>query len=202
MKLYYSSTSPFVRKCLVAAHELGLADRIERVTVVTMPTAHNDALMRDNPLCKLPTLITDEGQALYDSRVICEYLNDLGGGRLIPADGGKWTALVDQSLADGILDAALLMRYEVVLRPAERQWPAWRETQEEKVRSALGQFERQAAGWPTGRLDIGVIALASALGYLDLRFPDMGWRDASPGLAAWFAGFDQRPSMRATVLKA
>lgn len=202
MKLYYSSTSPFVRKCLVAAHELGLADRIERVTVVTMPTAHNDALMRDNPLCKLPTLITDEGLALYDSRVICEYLNDLGGGRLIPADGGKWTALVDQSLADGILDAALLMRYEVVLRPAERQWPAWRETQEEKVRSALGQFERQAAGWPAGRLDIGVIALASALGYLDLRFPDMGWRDAYPGLAAWFAGFDQRPSMRATVLKA
>ncbi|MCZ4328533.1 glutathione S-transferase [Castellaniella denitrificans] len=202
MKLYYSSTSPFVRKCLVAAHELGLADRIELVTVVTMPTAHNDALMRDNPLCKLPTLITDEGQALYDSRVICEYLNDLGGGRLIPAGGGKWAALVDQSLADGILDAALLMRYEVVLRPAERQWPAWRETQEEKARSALGQFERQVAGWPADRLDIGVIALASALGYLDLRFPDMGWRDAYPGLAAWFAGFDQRPSMRATVLKA
>ena len=202
MKLYYSSTSPFVRKCLVAAHELGLADRIELVTVVTMPTAHNDALMRDNPLCKLPTLITDEGQALYDSRVICEYLNDLGGGRLIPAGGGKWAALVDQSLADGILDAALLMRYEVVLRPAERQWPAWRETQEEKARSALGQFERQVAGWPADRLDIGVIALASALGYLDLRFPDMGWRDAYPGLAAWFAGFDQRPSIRATVLKA
>ena len=202
MKLYYSSTSPFVRKCLVAAHELGLADRIELLTVVTMPTAHNDALMRDNPLCKLPTLITDEGQALYDSRVICEYLNDLGGGRLIPASGGKWDALVDQSLADGILDAALLMRYEVVLRPAERQWPAWRETQEEKARSALGQFERQVAGWPADRLDIGVIALASALGYLDLRFPDMGWRDAYPGLAAWFAGFDQRPSMRATVLKA
>ena len=202
MKLYYSSTSPFVRKCLVAAHELGLADRIELVTVVTMPTAHNDALMRDNPLCKLPTLITDEGQALYDSRVICEYLNDLGAGRLIPAGGGKWAALVDQSLADGILDAALLMRYEVVLRPAERQWPAWRETQEEKARSALGQFERQVAGWPADRLDIGVIALASALGYLDLRFPDMGWRDAYPGLAAWFAGFDQRPSMRATVLKA
>lgn len=202
MKLYYSSTSPFVRKCLVAAHELGLADRIELVTVVTMPTAHNDALMRDNPLCKLPTLITDEGQALYDSRVICEYLNDLGGGRLIPAGGGKWAALVDQSLADGILEAALLMRYEVVLRPAERQWPAWRETQEEKARSALGQFERQVAGWPADRLDIGVIALASALGYLDLRFPDMGWRDAYPGLAAWFAGFDQRPSMRATVLKA
>jgi glutathione S-transferase len=202
MKLYYSSTSPFVRKCLVAAHELGLADRIELLTVVTMPTAHNDALMRDNPLCKLPTLITDEGQALYDSRVICEYLNDLGGGRLIPAGGGKWAALVDQSLADGILDAALLMRYEVVLRPAERQWPAWRETQEEKARSALGQFERQVAGWPADRLDIGVIALASALGYLDLRFPDMGWRDAYPGLAAWFAGFDQRSSMRATVLKA
>ncbi len=202
MKLYYSSTSPYVRKCLIAAHELGLADRIQLAPVVTMPTAHSPELMRDNPLCKLPTLITDEGQALYDSRVICEYLNDLSGGRLIPAGGGKWTALVDQSLADGILDAALLMRYEAVLRPAERQWPAWREAQEEKVRSALGQFERQAAGWPAGHLDIGVIALASPLGYLDLRFPDMDWRGAAPGLAAWFAGFDQRPSMRATVLKA
>ncbi len=202
MKLYYSSTSPYVRKCLIAAHELGLADRIQLAPVVTMPTAHSPELMRDNPLCKLPTLITDEGQALYDSRVICEYLNDLSGGRLIPAGGGKWTALVDQSLADGILDAALLMRYEAVLRPAERQWPAWREAQEEKVRSALGQFERQAAGWPAGNLDIGVIALTSALGYLDLRFPDMDWRGAAPGLAAWFAGFDQRPSMRATVLKA
>ncbi len=202
MKLYYSSTSPYVRKCLIAAHELGLADRIQLAPVVTMPTAHSPELMRDNPLCKLPTLITDEGQALYDSRVICEYLNDLSGGRLIPAGGGKWTALVDQSLADGILDAALLMRYEAVLRPAERQWPAWREAQEEKVRSALGQFERQAAGWPAGHLDIGVIALASALGYLDLRFPDMDWRGAAPGPAAWFAGFDQRPSVRATVLKA
>jgi glutathione S-transferase len=203
MKLYYSSTSPYVRKCLVAAHELGLAGRVELAPVVTMPTAHNAELMRDNPLCKLPTLITAEGHALYDSRVICEYLNDLGGGSLIPSVGeARWNALVDQALADGILDAALLMRYETVLRPAERQWPAWRETQEEKARSALGQFERQSAGWPAGRLDIGMVALASALSYLDLRFPDLDWRGPHPGLAAWFADFDQRPSMRATVLKA
>ncbi|MGB5806323.1 glutathione S-transferase N-terminal domain-containing protein [Castellaniella sp.] len=87
MKLYYSSTSPYVRKCLIAAHELGLADRIQLAPVVTMPTAHSPELMRDNPLCKLPTLITDEGHALYDSRVICEYLNDLSGGR--PA---AWTS--------------------------------------------------------------------------------------------------------------
>ncbi len=188
MKLYYSSTSPYVRKCLVAAHELGLADRIELAPVVTLPTAHNPELMRDNPLCKLPTLITDDGRALYDSRVVCEYLNDLGGGGLIPAGEAKWAALVDQALADGILDAALLMRYEAVLRPAERQWPAWRETQEEKARGALARFEQPPPPPP--------------LGYLDLRFPDLDWRGACPGLSAWFAGFDQRLSMRATVLKA
>ena len=201
MKLYYSPTSPYVRKVMVLIAEAGIAG-IELVPASGTPVDPGTMPVDLNPLGKIPALVTAEGRALYDSRVICEYLNDLGGGRLIPAGGGKWAALVDQALADGILDAALLMRYEVVLRPAERQWPAWRETQEEKARSALGQFERQVAGWPADRLDIGVIALASALGYLDLRFPDMGWRDAYPGLAAWFAGFDQRPSMRATVLKA
>ncbi len=176
MKLYYSSTSPYVRKCLVAAHELGLADRIELAPVVTLPTAHNPELMRDNPLCKLPTLITDDGRALYDSRVVCEYLNDLGGGGLIPAGEAKWAALVDQALADGILDAALLMRYEAVLRPAERQWPAWRETQEEKARGALARFEQAVGGWPAGRLDIGVIALAWTCG-------SRTWTGAAPAPA-------------------
>ena len=118
------------------------------------------------------------------------------------ADGAEPAPVRRSPVERRILDAALLMRYETVLRPAERQWPAWRETQEEKARSALGQFERQSAGWPAGRLDIGMVALASALSYLDLRFPDLDWRGPHPGLAAWFADFDQRPSMRATVLKA
>lgn len=200
MKLYYSSTSPYVRKCLVATHELGLADRIQTMPVVTMPTAHSAELMQENPLCKLPTLITDDGAVLYDSRVICEYLNDLAGGSLIPSGAGRWRVLVDHALADGILDAALLIRYEAVLRPTEFQWADWRQTQEEKVASALAQFER-TADQLANRVDMGTIGLASALSYLDLRFPDMGWRGDCPALAAWFADFSQRPSMQATVLK-
>ena len=202
MKLYYSTTSPYVRKCLIAAHELGVADRIQLAPVTTLPTAHSAELMRDNPLCKLPTLITDQGVAVYDSRVVCEYLNDLAGGTLIPAGESKWTALVDHALADGILDAALLMRYEAVLRPAEHRWAAWSETQQEKVLSALAQFEQAIAQWPAGRLDIGVVALAAALSYLDLRFPEIDWRKTHPRLTAWFAVFEQRPSMQSTALKA
>lgn len=201
MKLYFSGTSPYVRKCLVVAHELGLADRIELAPVVTMPTQHDAGLMRDNPLCKLPTLITDEGAALYDSRVICEYLNDLAGGSLIPQGAARWPVLVQQSLADGILDAALLIRYEAVLRPEEHRWEPWTQTQREKIFSALDHTEPQAASLQD-RCDLGTIALASALSYLDLRFPQLDWRANHSALAAWFAAFSQRPAMKATVLKA
>ncbi len=200
MKLYYSTTSPFVRKCLVAAHELGLADRIAIAPVTTMPTAHDPDLMRDNPLCKLPTLVTAEGAILYDSRVICEYLDDLAGGSLVPGGARKWDALVDQALADGILDAALSMRYEAVLRPAENRWDAWSLTQREKIVAALARLEADT-GRLAGRVDVGTIAVGCALGYLDLRFPDLDWRASHSGLAAWFAEFGKRPSMQATAHK-
>ena len=201
MKLYYSSASPYARKCLIAAHELGVADQLELALVVTNPAAHSAELMRDNPLCKLPTLITAAGTAVYDSRVVCEYLNDLAGGSLFPAGEARWPVLVDQALADGLLDAALLVRYEVTLRPAERQWSTWTKAQQDKIVSALTQLERSQAAWPAGRVDIGVIAVAAALRYLDLRFPELDWRQGRPGLSAWFATFEQRPSMQATALK-
>lgn len=201
MKLYYSTTSPYVRKCLIAAHELGLMDRIQIAPVVTMPTQHNAELMQRNPLCKLPTLILENGTALYDSRVISEYLNSLAGGSLIPEGDARWDTLVRQALADGLLDAALLMRYEVVLRPKEFQWASWRQTQEDKVRSALRELESTAATW-VNRLDLGTIAAASALSYLDLRFAELDWRADAPALKSWFATFNDRPSMRQTQFKA
>lgn len=201
MKLYYSTTSPYVRKCLIAAHELGLIDRIQIAPVVTMPTQHNAELMRQNPLCKLPTLILDNGSALYDSRVIGEYLNSLAGGSLIPEGDARWDTLVRQSLADGLLDAALLMRYEAVLRPKEFQWANWQQTQEDKVRSALRELESTASAW-VDRLDLGTIAAASALSYLDLRFAELDWRAGAPALKSWFAAFSERPSMRQTQFKA
>ncbi len=200
MKLYHSTTSPYVRKVMVAAIELGLLDRIEMVAAKVSPIVRTAPVIADNPLGKLPTLITDDGMVLFDSRVILEYLDGLsGGGRLIPAAGpARWQALTEQALADGLLDAALLERYEIGLRPKELMWPQWRDGQHDKVEKALDRMEETAAGF-AARTDIGTIATACALGYLDFRFPDLGWRGARPELSGWFAAFSARPSMAATV---
>ena len=118
MKILYSPASPFVRKCLVAAHELGLDDRIERVPVTAHPVNRDPSIVALNPLGKVPTLLTDDGAVLYDSRVICEYLNAQGDGHLIPSRAPeRWQVLTAQSLADGIMDAAVLTRYETAVRP-------------------------------------------------------------------------------------
>jgi glutathione S-transferase len=198
MKIFYSVTSPYVRKCLVAAHELGLRERLELVPAAPHPVNRDQTVVRRNPLGKIPTLLTDEGVALYDSRVICEYLDTLGNGHLFPRAGAaRWTALVEQSLADGILDAAVLVRYETFARPEPQRWPDWTSGQTEKVSSGLEEIERRAAGF-AGRIDIGTIAIGCALGYLDLRFGSLAWRERHPAAAAWFAQFDARGSMIAT----
>jgi glutathione S-transferase len=199
MKLYYAATSPFVRKCLVSAQELGLRDRIELVPAAAHPVNRDRALVAQNPLGQVPTLLLDDGAVLYDSRVICEYLNDLGGGALLPPAGaGRWAVLVDQSLADGILDAAVLTRYETFARPEGLRWSDWVAGQLDKVHGSLAAFESRAAKLE-GRVDLGTIALGCALGYLDFRFASYEWREAHPATAAWYARFAARESMRATV---
>ena len=198
MQIFYSAASPFVRKCLVAAHELGLADRLQHLPGAAHPVNRDPAIVARNPLGKVPTLVADDGTVLYDSRVICEYLNELGGGALLPAPGpARWRALVDQSLADGICDAAILARYETALRPEALRWNEWTAGQLDKVRSALAEIEARAGGFGD-RVDLGTIAFGCALGYLDLRFAALAWRDAHPQAAAWFARFDARASMVAT----
>jgi glutathione S-transferase len=198
MKLYFSPTSPYVRKCMVTAHELGLVDRITLLPANAHPVNRDATLIEHNPLGKVPTLITDDGLVLYDSRVICEYLDASAGGGLFPRDGaGRWRALTLQSLADGVLDAALLVRYETAARPESLRWEDWRRGQFDKVQTSLQALER-APGVLQGRVDIGTLALACALGYLDLRFDDWGWRLRFPQLAAWAAGFVQRPSLQAS----
>lgn len=197
MKIFFSPASPFVRKCMVIAHELGLADRIERLPSAAGPVARDQTIIPSNPLGQVPTFITDEGQALFDSRVVCEYLNDLGGGSFFPAGKDRWQALTEQAMADGMLGAALLARYEAVLRPEALRWDAWVEGQLGKVRDGLALIEKNAAGLD-GRVDIGTITIGCALGYLDFRFPDLDWRASHPAAAAWYAGFSQRPSMQAT----
>ncbi|MBO9353211.1 glutathione S-transferase [Bordetella petrii] len=199
MKIYFSPSSPFVRKCMVVAHETGLAARIEKLPAAAHPVNRDQSIIASNPLGQVPTLLTDDGLALYDSRVICEYLDDLGAGKLFPAAGAaRWQALADQALADGILGAALLARYEITVRPEPNRWSGWVDGQMGKVADALKNFEQRASSLG-GRLDIGTITLACALGYLDFRYADYDWRGNHPGLAQWYAEFGQRPSLRETA---
>lgn len=200
MKLYYSPASPYARKCLVCAHELGLADRIELIPVSVSPVTPNPAINQHNPLGKVPALLTDDGLALYDSRVICEYLNTLGGGTLIPTQtSARWQTLTRQALADGLQDAALLARYETAMRPTELRWEEWLHGQLEKIRLGLEQLERTTQQW-SQHMDIGAISLACALGYLDFRHASYDWRSAFPGIKHWYAAFSLRPSMQATAI--
>jgi len=198
MKLFYSATSPFVRKCLVTAHELDLRERLELVPAVAHPVNRDRSVVARNPLGKIPTLVTEDGTVLYDSRVICEYLNTLGDGHLLPSQGpGRWAVLVDQALADGLMDAAVLTRYEDAVRPESLRWNDWSAGQLDKVTCGLAEIERRqdALG---DRVDAGTIALGCALGYLDFRFESFGWRGKAAKTAAWFEGFSQRSSMLAT----
>ncbi len=199
MQLYHSPTSPFARKCLVCAHELGLAARIELAAAAPHPVNRDRALVEHNPLGQVPTLVTDDGLALYDSRVICEYLDALaGGGRLLPAAGhARWRVRVEEALADGLLDAAILTRYESAARPEALRWPGWIAGQMDKVDCALAEMERFAAGFAT-RVDLGTIAVACALGYLDFRYAALDWRATHPALARWHQDFAARASMLAT----
>ena len=198
MKLFFSPTSPYVRKCLVVAHELGLVGRIELLPAAAHPVTRDPSIIAVNPLGKVPTLVTDDGTALYDSRVICEYLNDLGGGALFPAAGAaRWTALTLQSLADGMLDAALLARYEVAVRPEALRWTDWTNGQIDKLHTSLASLEATCSGFGD-RADIGTLAVACALGYLDLRYADMNWRQRYPAVAQWAARLGQRASMQAS----
>lgn len=197
MKLYFSGASPFVRKVMVVAHEVGLGGEIEAVTAAAHPVNRDGNIVAHNPLGQVPTLILDDGEVLADSRVICEYLDARAGGRLFPAAPERWRVLVAQSLGDGLLDASLLVRYERTARPEALRSTEWQAGQLDKIRCALDVMEA-AAGRLGERVDIGTITWGCAVGYLDLRFPEIGWRDGRPDLAAWFARFDERPSMKAT----
>ena len=204
MKLYWSSRSPFARKVMVVAHELGLADRIERERVVVAAVKPNTDVMAHNPLGKLPTLLLADGAALYDSRVICEYLGSLKpDARLFPADGTeRMAALRRQALADGVMDALILWLMERA-KPAELQVAALIAGCRLKLIAVLDAMEKDAApgeadSLPKSPLGIGQIATGVALSYLDFRFAAETWRAGRPNLTAWHRDFAARPSMTAT----
>ena len=200
MRLHFSPASPYARKVLVVAYEAGLEAHVETVPASVSPVIVASDVVGDNPLGKIPCLITDEGEALYDSRVICEYLDSRHSGhKLYPHEGpARWIALRREALADGICDASILCRYETFLRPKDRQWQDWLDGQAQKVHRALDRLEEEVATFPI-LPDIGQIAVAVALSYRDFRFADDDWRAARPKLAAWHKSFAERPSMQATV---
>lgn len=197
MKIFFSPASPYVRKCMVTAHELGIAERIEKLPSAASPINRDQTIVPINPLGKVPTLLTDSGAALFDSRVICDYLNAQAKGKLFPEGEQRWLVQTEHALADGILDAALLARYENGLRPEALRWADWTRGQMEKIESGLKYFDQAAPGFGD-RVDIGTIALGCVLGYLDFRFADYDWRSRFQNAARWYAGFKLRPSMQAT----
>lgn len=200
MKLYYSPTSPYVRKVTVLALETGLDARIERLVTPTTPIDQNPDVAKANPVAKVPTLVTADGLHLFDSRVICEYLDTLHDKpKFFPAAGAaRWNALRQQALGDGLLDAALLARYEGFLRPEDKRWSDWSDGQMKKVHGALAEIDAIANGLGD-RVDIGTVTLACALGYMDFRYAGIGWRQHYAKAASFADRLFARPSFKATV---
>jgi glutathione S-transferase len=200
MKLYWSPRSPFVRKVMVFAHEAGLAGRIETVKTLVSSTAANRELMRVNPLGKIPTLVTNDGKVLFDSYVICDYLDGLhAGAKLIPQSPDiRWQALRWHALGDNLLDNLVPWRGEL-MRSKPQQSPETLAAYEAKTRASVDFLESEAAALDSTAVGIGHVAVGVALGYLDFRFPDLDWRDGHPQLSDWHASFAQRPSFRNTM---
>ncbi len=213
MRLYHAPASPFVRKVMILLHEAGATDRVTLVPASGNPLEPGTLPVDRNPLGKIPALERADGPTLYDSRVICRFLDETLHAGLYPAAPLLWETLVLEATADGICDAAVLMRYEEHVRPKASQSNAWLEAQWAKIDRALTAIEDRWTNYlavpvdmgpvdmgpvDMGPVDMGHVALGAALGYLDFRLGARDWRGARPRLATWWAAFSQRPSMLAT----
>ena len=198
MKLYTNPASPFARKARIIVRELSLTKVVEEINVPR--EGLGDAFRRINPLGKIPVLALNDGSTLFDSPVICEYLNDLGGGKFFPGrsllreNSGHWRALTLQALGDGICDAAVARNYEL-LRPKELQSEAAIQKYLKAVTTSLDVLEQVKLG---NKTTIGEITVGCAIGYLDFRIPELSWRDSRRNLRDWYEKFAQYPSMKAT----
>lgn len=204
MKLYTSALSPFARKCRIVAAEVGLAGELELATQAVSPVNPDAAYQAQNPLAKIPALETEGGHLLFDSHVICDYLIARAGARgeaVLPTGPARFDVLTRQALASGMTDAAILVRYEVALRPEALRWREWQDGQLGKFEAGLRAFEQAADAWlaPAPTPDLGQIALACGLTYVDVRFPELGWRSRAPRVAAWLAEIERRPSFAETA---
>lgn len=200
MKLMYALQSPFARKVRIAAIELGLDGEIEMVLQSVAPTKENDEYAEKvNPLRKIPALVLDDGRIIHDSTVICEYFDDLaGGGKIIPPPGpDRWDMLTTHALAQGMTEAAVLVRYETWLRPEELRWPDYVDDQWNRIEAGLDWIEANAKGLE-GPLNIAHIALGCLLGYIDFRWPDADWREGRSRLTSWSGWLARRDSFKQT----
>ena len=198
MKLYHSVTSPYVRKVMMALHLAGRAAEVELVPGSGTALEPNPGTVSANPLGKVPCLVTEEGLSLYDSRVITRHLDARFGIGLYPEGDALWPVLAREALAEGMLDAALLVVYESRLRPPELRFSPWVKGQMSKVYRGLGHLEGEARTFGD-RSDAAWVAVACALGYLDFRFSEMGWREGRPALTEWFARAAETPAFKATA---
>ena len=200
MTLYFNAASPFARKVLVLLHETGQFDKVILLPMPVTPVDPITDLNDENPAGKIPALRLADGNVLHDSRVILDFLDHHHKGTpLIPRSGpARWRRLTLASLADALLDAALLIRYETALRPMDKHWAQWLDNQQEKIQRTLAYFDAEAITELSAQFDVASISIACALGYLDFRQPDLGWRSSYPRLANWYADISQRPSMWAT----
>jgi len=196
MKLYSSPTSPYARKARILIIELGLEEVVEVYN--TVPMENPAELQASNPIGKVPSLQLDDGSSLYDSPVICEYIDAQNGNRFLPASGdARWDCLRRQALCDGVIDASFNRTMER-LKSAEQQSAMWLERWVNAIARSLNEIERDIAG-QGDRFDLGDVTAAAALGYLDLRHGDLDWRHGHDDLAAWFETVSQRPSISATI---
>lgn len=198
MKLYHAPASPFVRKVMILLHETGATGLVTLVPAVGTPLDPGTTPVDRNPLGKIPALERDDGPTLYDSRVICRYLDDLLSAGLYPDAPRLWDTLVVEATGDGISDAAVLMRYEEHVRPVASRSPEWVAGQWAKIERALAALEAQWMPHLAGPIDLGQIAVGAALGYLDYRHAERDWRAGHPDLARWWGGFAARPALQMT----
>lgn len=199
MKLLFNTASPFSRKARILAHEMALGDALEPIdTGLIPPVKPNAEVIAVNPIGKVPVLLLDDGRCLSDSRVICEYLDDVGAGGFFPAAADeRYTALHIQALVDDLLNTAVATRYELAYRPAGTLWEEWVEKQKMRISRTLDYFETCLPLF-AGRATIGEVAVACALGYVDFRDLDPQWSDRNGGLARWYADYARGPAMQAT----
>lgn len=204
MKLYASTTSPFVRKISILLIETGLEARVEKIIAATSPVKPNAQLAATNPLGKIPALVLDDGTVLFDSRVIMQYLDTLHQeAKFYPEAGAaRFRVMRDEALADGILDALILCRYETFLRPPEKQWSGWIDAQMAKATNGLQMLDKEMPhrkAFNSNGNDAGLTAMVGVFGYLDFRRPDFNWRANYPNLAAFERDFATRPAVKATI---